>query len=48
MGKYDNNGKYTNEDVMAAVSKVAGNPVQIAEATVLSKNGNRVDIADLW
>ena len=48
MGKYDNNGKYTNEDVIAAVSKVTGNPVQIGEATVLSKKGNRVDIADLW
>ena len=48
MGKYDNNGKYTNEDVIAAVSKVTGNPVQIGEKFVLSKKGNSVDIADLW
>ena len=48
MGKYDNNGKYTNEDVIAAVLKVTGNPVQIGDATVLSKKGNRVSIADLW
>ena len=48
MGKYDNNGKYTNEDVIAAVLKVTGNQVQVGDATVLSKKGNRVDIADLW
>ena len=48
MGKYDNNGKYTNEDVIAAVLKVTGNPVQIGDATVLSKKGNSVKIADLW
>ena len=48
MGKYDNNGKYTNEDVIAAVLKVTGNPVQIGDATVSSKKGNSVSIADLW
>ena len=48
MGKYDNNGKYTNEDVIAAVLKVTGNQVQVGDATVLSKKGNSVKIADLW
>ena len=48
MGKYDNNGKYSDTDVINAVSKVTGNPVQIGEKVVLSKKGNRVDIADLW
>ena len=48
MGKYDNNGKYSDTDVINAVFKVTGNPVQIGEKFVLSKKGNRVDIADLW
>ena len=48
MGKYDNNGKYSDTDVINAVSKVTGNRVQIGEKFVLSKKGNRVDIADLW
>ena len=48
MGKYDNNGKYSDTDVINAVSKVTGKQVQIGEATVLSKKGNIVDIADLW
>lgn len=48
MGKYDNNGKYSDTDVIDAVSKVTGNQVQVGDATVLSKKGNSVDIADLW
>ena len=48
MGKYDNNGKYSDTDVIDAVFKVTGNQVQVGDATVLSKKGNRVNIADLW
>ena len=48
MGKYNNNGRYTNEDVADAVWKVTGNQVQIGEEIVLSKKGNSVNIADLW
>ncbi len=48
MGKYDNNGKYSDTDVINAVSKVTGNQVQIGDKTVLSKKGNSVNIADLW
>ena len=48
MGKYDNNGKYSDTDVINAVLKVTGNQVQVGDATVLSKKGNSVKIADLW
>ena len=48
MGKYDNNGKYSDTDVINAVFKVTGHTVQIGKDTVLSKKGNSVDIADLW
>ena len=48
MGKYDNNGKYSDTDVINAVFKVTGNKVKIGKEFVLSKKGNRVDIADLW
>ena len=48
MGKYDNNGKYSDTDVINAVFKVTGHTVQIGKDTVLSKKGNIVDIADLW
>ena len=47
MGKYDNNGKYSDTDVINAVFKVTGNKVKIGKEFVLSKKGNRVDIADL-
>ena len=48
MGKYDNNGKYSDTDVINAVSKVTGKQVKIGAEYVLSKKGNSVDIADLW
>ena len=48
MGKYDTNGKYTNADVIAAVAKVTGHTVAEKTDKVLSKNGNKVDISDLW
>ena len=48
IGKYDANGKYTNADVIDAVAKVTGHTVAEKNDKVLSKNGNKVDISDLW
>ena len=48
MGKYDANGKYTNADVIDAVENVTGHRVEEKTKKVLSKNGNDVDISDIW
>ena len=48
IGKYDANGKYTNADVIDAVKKVTGKRVTEKTASVKTKNGNDMDISDLW
>ena len=48
IGKYDANGKYTNADVIDAVAKVTGNIVEEKKGKVKTKNGNDMDISDLW
>ena len=41
-------GKYTNADVIDAVAKVTGNIVEEKKGKVKTKNGNDMDISDLW
>ena len=48
IGKYDANGKYTNADVIDAVAKVTGHRVEEKNGNVKTKNGNDMDISDLW
>ena len=48
MGKYNEDGEYTNADVITAVENATGNRVEEKTKTVLSKNNNEVDISDLW
>ena len=48
IGKYDANGKYTNADLIDEVEKVTGNPVTEKTGRVKTKNGNYMDISDLW
>ena len=48
IGKYDANGKYTNADVVDAVFKVTGHKVEEKTGNVKTKNGNDMDISDLW
>ncbi len=47
-GKYNENGAYTNRDVIEAVKKVTGKEVEEKAETVLSQKGNEVEISDLW
>lgn len=48
IGKYDEYGKYTNDDVIESVKVVTGNDVEIDDEWVLSSKGNSVNISDLW
>ena len=48
IGKYNNNGQYTNEDVADAVWKVTGEKIELGTKFAVSKKGNLVDISDLW
>ena len=48
IGKYNNNGQYTNEDVADAVWKVTGERIGLGTQFAVSKKGNLVDISDLW
>ena len=48
IGKYDENGEYTNADVITAVKNATGKDVTEGDSTVLTKNGNEINIFDLW
>ena len=47
-GKYNENGAYTNRDVIEAVKKVTGKEAEEKAETVVSQKGNEVEISDLW
>ena len=49
IGSFDEKGNsYTNQDVIAAVKKITGKEVVENATIVQSKNGNDVNISDLW
>ncbi len=49
MGNFnEKTANYTNQDVINAVKKITGNPVDENAPTVKSKKGNTIDISDLW
>ena len=48
IGKYDENGEYSNDDVIETIKNVTGNDVEVGDETVLTKIGNRLNIYDLW
>ena len=48
IGKYDENGEYTNADVITAVKNATGKDVTEGDSTVLTKKGNEINIFDLW
>ena len=48
MGKYDEYGSYTNDDVIDAVKQITGNEIEVGVQTTTTKKGNTVSIADLW
>ena len=46
--KYNDEGEYTNADVIDAVENVTGNRVTEKIGSVKTRNGNDIDISDLW
>ena len=48
MGNADENGNYTNADVIEAVKKITDNDIEEETNTIKTKKGNDVDISDLW
>ena len=47
MGNADENGNYTNADVIEAVKKITDNDIEEETNTIKTKKGNDVDISDL-
>ena len=48
MGRYNEDGSYTNRDVIVAVKQITGNDIEEGVETITTKKGNTVSIADLW
>ena len=48
MGSLNDEGKYTNDDVVKAVKKITGKQIEENVVSVQTSKGNDVDLSDLW
>ena len=48
MGNLNDEGKYTNTDVVKAVKKITGKQIEENVDSVQTSKGNNVDLTDLW
>lgn len=48
MRRYNEDGRYTNSDVIAAVKQITSNDIEEGAETTTTKKGNIVSIAELW